>query len=169
LRNGDRIRFGFHELEARATPGHTDGCITYVLDGGVMAFTGDTLLIRGCGRTDFQQGDPHVLFKSVRERIFNLPDECLLYPGHDYKGRMVTSVAEEKRYNARLGLAKSEQEFVEIMNGLQLAYPKRIDEAVPANLESGMIQPEAPTLPSVAGVIEKLGRQDAELWQGMGI
>lgn len=170
LHDGERIRFGAHELEARATPGHTDGCITFVLDGGSMAFTGDALLIRGCGRTDFQQGDPKLLFRSVHEKILSLPDNTLLYPGHDYKGRMVTTVAEEKQYNARLGAGKSEADFVAIMEGLHLAYPKRIDEAVPANLVSGLLEstpePETP----VARVMDELGRQDAaELWQGMGI
>jgi len=169
LRDGDQIRFGAHELEARATPGHTDGCMTFVLDDGRMAFTGDALLIRGCGRTDFQQGDPKILFRSVREKILSLPDDTLLYPGHDYKGRMVTTVAEEKMHNARLGAGKSETDFVGIMNGLHLAYPKRIDEAVPANLECGLVAAEEKLEAPVARVMDELGRQDAELWQGMGI
>ena len=135
---GDTIAFGSHTLEARTTPGHTDGCITYVLDGGTMAFTGDTLLIRGCGRTDFQSGDPHTLFHSIRDKIFSLPDETLLYPAHDYKGRTVTTVGEEKRLNPRVGLERSEDEFVEIMDNLKLAYPRRIDEALPANLACGL-------------------------------
>ena len=140
--DGETIRFGRHALEVRETPGHTEGCITFVCHGEGMAFTGDALLIRGCGRTDFQQGDPKRLYASVRDRILGLPDDTRLYPGHDYKGRMVTTVAEEKRYNPRLGDAKSLDEFVGIMEQLSLAYPKRIDEALPANMASGVTEPE---------------------------
>jgi glyoxylase-like metal-dependent hydrolase (beta-lactamase superfamily II) len=92
LADGDKVAFGKRFLEARATPGHTSGCMSFVLDDRSMAFTGDALLIRGCGRTDFQQGDAHQLFRSVREKIFSLPDACLLYPGHDYKGLTASSV-----------------------------------------------------------------------------
>ena len=99
LRHGDRIAFGSRYLDVRATPGHTNGCLTYLLDDGSMAFTGDSLLIRGCGRTDFQGGSPEQLFASVREQILSLPDSCLLYPAHDYRGITVTSVAEERRFN----------------------------------------------------------------------
>ncbi len=139
---GSRISFGGRFVEVRETPGHTNGCVTYVLDDGSMAFTGDALLIRGCGRTDFQQGDSQKLFRSVRENIFTLPDSTLLYPGHDYKGRTVTSVAEEKKYNPRLGLSKTEAEFVEIMKNLNLAPPKKIAEALPANLACGSPSPK---------------------------
>ena len=170
LRDGERLAFGRCELEVRATPGHTGGCVTYVCHDAGLAMTGDALLIRGCGRTDFQEGDPATLYDSVHKRIFGLPEDTLLYPGHDYKGRTVTTVAEEVRFNARLGSGKSETDFVAIMEGLDLAYPKRIDEAVPANLESGMVAPIDQTPPQVAGVMEALGRQDAaELWQGAGI
>ncbi len=141
--HGAEIRFGKHALEVRATPGHTDGCVTYVSDDRAMAFTGDALLIRGCGRTDFQQGDPRRLYASVHDQIFSLPDGALLYPGHDYKGRTVTTVGEEKAYNARLGGGKSEAEFVTIMNGLRLANPKKIDEALPANLRCGLSPEES--------------------------
>lgn len=136
--HGDRLSFGDRQLEVRATPGHTDGCLTYVLDDKSMAFTGDALLIRGCGRTDFQQGDPLLLWRSIHEQIFSLPDTCLLYPGHDYKGRMVTSVAEEKRHNPRVGGTRTVDEFVTIMNGLGLPPPKKIAEAVPANQNCGV-------------------------------
>lgn len=171
LCDGDALRFGGEQLEVRATPGHTGGCLTYVVTGQGMAFTGDALLIRGCGRTDFQQGDPEMLYRSVHDKILSLPDDTALYPGHDYKGRTVSTVAEEKRFNGRLGSGKSIADFAAIMNGLDLAYPKRIDEAVPANLESGL-RPVAVSddSASVAGVMEALGRQDAaELWQGAGI
>lgn len=170
LADGEVLRFGSHRLEVRATPGHTDGCVSYVCAEAGMAFTGDALLVRGCGRTDFQQGDARRLFRSVRERILTLPDATLLYPAHDYRGRTVTTVAEEKRHNPRLGLARSEAEFAEIMRGLQLAYPKRMDEAVPANLRSGIAAPAPPaTRGPMAALIEQAGRQDAAVDLGSGI
>ncbi len=135
--DGDAVRFGKHALEVRATPGHTDGCVTYVLDDSTMAFTGDALLIRGCGRTDFQQGDARKLFRSVTEKIFTLPDDAKLYPGHDYKGRTVTTVAEERAFNPRLA-GKTEDEFVRIMSELKLAPPKKIAVAVPSNRRCGL-------------------------------
>ncbi|MBU6257551.1 MAG: MBL fold metallo-hydrolase [Burkholderiales bacterium] len=140
---GDRIEFGARHLEARATPGHTDGCMSYVLDDRSLAFTGDSLLIRGCGRTDFQQGSPQRLFRSVREQILSLPPDCLLYPGHDYRGLTVTSVAEELRYNPRLGGDANESDFAGYMNNLGLPHPKRMDIAVPANLECGRPRDDA--------------------------
>lgn len=140
-REGDRLVFGRHALEVLETPGHTDGCVTYVLDDRTMAFTGDALLIRGCGRTDFQCGDASKLYQSVHAKVFALPATTLLYPGHDYKGRTVTSVEEERRLNPRLGGGKSESEFVSIMAGLQLAMPKRIAVAVPLNSRCGLAEP----------------------------
>lgn len=137
LAHGDQVKFGSRYLDVRATPGHTNGCLTYVLDDESMAFTGDTLLIRGCGRTDFQQGDPSALYRSIQTRIFALPDQTRLYPAHDYKGNTVTSVAEEKQFNPRLGGQISEQDFVGYMNNLGLAHPKQIDIALPANLRCG--------------------------------
>lgn len=169
LADGDRFRFGGLELEARATPGHTAGCTSFVCHSEGIAFTGDTVLIRGCGRTDFQQGDARTLFASVREKLFTLPDDTLLYPGHDYRGRTVTTVAEEKSFNPRLGLARDVDDFVGIMAGLDLAYPKRIDVAVPANLVSGLIEKPSDEERPVAAAMEQLGRQDAEHWQGMHI
>ena len=143
VKEGDRLRFGRHVLAVRETPGHTSGCVTYVTGDHAMAFTGDALLVRGTGRTDFQQGDSRALYRSVTERIFSLPGACLLYPAHDYQGRTVTSVAEEKKHNPRLGGAKGEPEFVEIMAKLHLPYPKKIDIAVPANLHCGLPRGEA--------------------------
>jgi sulfur dioxygenase len=137
LGDGERVTFGRHWVEARATPGHTDGCMTYVLDDRTLAFTGDALLIRGCGRTDFQQGDAHTLYGSVHERIFSLPEDCLLYPAHDYRGLTVTSVGEEKRYNPRLGGQIGIEDFAGYMNNLGLPHPKQIEVAVPANLKCG--------------------------------
>ncbi|RJF97004.1 MBL fold metallo-hydrolase [Noviherbaspirillum cavernae] len=137
LADGDLVQFGARHLEARATPGHTSGCLTYVLDDRSMAFTGDVLLIRGSGRTDFQQGDAHKMYQSVHRRIFTLPSTCLLYPAHDYRGLTVTSVEEEKRFNPRLGIAIGEEDFVGYMKNLGLPHPKQIDIAVPANMKSG--------------------------------
>lgn len=124
-------------LKALATPGHTDGCMSYVLADQSMVFTGDTLLIRGCGRSDFQQGSAHKLYESITMRLFSLPDDCLVYPAHDYNGRTVSSIGEEKAFNARVGGGANETDFVEYMNAMKLPHPKKIDEAVPANLRSG--------------------------------
>jgi glyoxylase-like metal-dependent hydrolase (beta-lactamase superfamily II)/rhodanese-related sulfurtransferase len=137
LLHDDVVAFGSRRLLVRATPGHTDGCVTYVLDDRSMAFTGDCLLIRGSGRTDFQQGDPAAMYRSVHDHIFSLPDECLLYPAHDYRGLTVTSVAEERRFNPRLGGEIAVGDFTGYMRNLKLAHPKLIDVAVPANLRCG--------------------------------
>jgi glyoxylase-like metal-dependent hydrolase (beta-lactamase superfamily II)/rhodanese-related sulfurtransferase len=145
LQHGDRLSFGTRSLTVRATPGHTSGCLTYVLDDESMAFTGDSLLIRGCGRTDFQQGSPQQLFASVHEQILSLPGTCLLYPAHDYRGITVTSVAEERRYNPRLGGDVDVGDFTGHMNNLNLPHPKLMAVAVPANLRCGKPETEAPT------------------------
>ena len=137
LHPGDRVAFGGRWLEVRATPGHTDGCLSFVLDDRRMAFTGDSLLIRGCGRTDFQQGSPARLYRSVKEQILSLPDDCLLYPAHDYRGLTVTSVAEERTFNPRLGGNVDEADFAGYMNNLGLPHPRLMDIAVPANLRCG--------------------------------
>ncbi|XP_067456941.1 persulfide dioxygenase ETHE1, mitochondrial isoform X1 [Thunnus thynnus] len=136
LLDGDKITFGKHFLTARETPGHTDGCMTLVSGDQSMAFTGDALLIRGCGRTDFQQGCPKKLYHSVHQKIFTLPDQCLVYPAHDYLGQTVSTVGEERQFNMRL--TKSLEEFVDIMNNLNLKKPAKIDIAVPANLVCGI-------------------------------
>lgn len=160
LAHGDRIRFGERWLEVRSTPGHTNGCLTYVLDDHSLAFTGDALLVRSCGRCDFQQGDAHTLWSSITDQIFTLPDACLLYPGHDYAGRTVTSVVEEKAYNARLGGAATERDFVGHMTHMSLPHPGRIAIALPGNLRSGRPRrPEpsdewAPVVRSYAGLPE---------------
>jgi len=160
--DGDIIEAGSATLIVRATPGHTNGCITYVTKDYRMAFTGDALLIRSAGRTDFQQGDAHALYRSIKERIFSLPDDCLLYPAHDYAGRMVTTVGEEKRWNPRIGGEASESDFTGYMQNLGLPHPKQIDVAVPANLDCGRPQsaPAAekptwgPLVHTFAGVLE---------------
>jgi len=135
--HGESIAFGAHAVLVRDTPGHTAGCITLVLNDQSMAFTGDCLLVRGCGRTDFQGGDARALYRSIYEQIFTLPDTCLLYPGHDYRGNTATSVAEERSFNPRLGGRLSESDFAGYMENLGLPHPKQIDVAVPANRKCG--------------------------------
>jgi len=152
-KDGETVRFGQHEIEVRITPGHTSGDATYVVHAEGKAFTGDTLLIRGCGRTDFQQGDARVLFASVHEKIFTLPESTQLYPAHDYKGRTSTTVGEELVHNPRLGGGRTVEEFVEIMDALNLPYPKRIDESLPANSNCG-VAPWAPIENTHGGVPE---------------
>lgn len=162
LHHGDVITFGACGLEVRATRGHTSGCITLVARDHQLAFTSDCLLIRAAGRTDFQGGDVHVMWRSIREQIFSLPDECLLYPGHDYSGRTVSTVSEERRFNPRIGADAREEDFVGYMKNLGLPHPKLLDIAVPANLHAGKPtfdasapEPEwAPVVTSFAGVPE---------------
>ncbi len=136
--DGDDIVFGHERLIVFATPGHTDGCVTYVTADRSAAFTGDAVLIRGCGRTDFQQGCARTLFLSVRDKIFGLADDAKIYPAHDYEGRTVSTVGEEKQHNPRLKMEIDQDAFVGIMNDLNLDRPKRIDVAMPANLRCGM-------------------------------
>ncbi|XP_064543641.1 persulfide dioxygenase ETHE1, mitochondrial [Drosophila montana] len=136
IEEGDRIEFGRHAIETLATPGHTNGCMSYVINEQGCVFTGDTLLIRGCGRTDFQEGSSQSLYENVHAKIFSLPDNYRIYPAHDYKGQLESSVWEEKRYNPRL--TKSIDEFIKIMENLNLPYPKKIDASVPANRECGV-------------------------------
>lgn len=143
LKQGDRVAFGGRHLEVRATPGHTNGCLSFVLDDHSKAFSGDALLIRGCGRTDFQQGSPHRLYHSVREQLLTLPADCLIYPAHDYRGITVSSVAEEQRYNPRLGGDVSEADFAGYMNHLGLPHPRQMDKAVPANMRCGRPEGDA--------------------------
>lgn len=148
VKQGDRIVFGRHELEVRETPGHTSGCVSYVWHAAECVFTGDALLIRGCGRTDFQQGDAATLFRSVREQLFSLPSEYSVYPAHDYRGRTASSIAEERRLNPRLGDQRSLEEFVQIMHELKLPTPQRMSMALPANLECGVARPASVPKPS---------------------
>lgn len=142
LAHGDVVRFGDQALEVRATPGHTAGCLSFVTADRQMVFTGDALLVRGAGRTDFQQGDAQRLFRSIREQLFTLPDECRVYPAHDYEGRTSSTIGEERRFNPRIGGDAREEDFVGYMTNLGLPHPKQLDVALPANLRSG--KPEAP-------------------------
>jgi len=135
LREGEAFRLGNIELQPLFTPGHTDHHHAYLIDNGTqpMLFSGDALLIDACGRTDFQSGDARALYRSIHEKFFTLPDETLLYPCHDYEGRFVSTIGQEKRRNPRLGGNKPLEEFVAIMEGMDLPYPRKIDFAVPGN------------------------------------
>lgn len=142
LEEGKQFQVGSIVLQPLHTPGHTDGHFAYLF--GDRIFSGDALLIEGCGRTDFQNGDADALYKSVREKLFTLPDDYLVYPAHDYKDRRVTSIAQEKKRNPRLGMDKTLEEFREIMANLNLPYPKFIDHAVPGNRQCGVCPPDLP-------------------------
>lgn len=139
LQDGDELAFGAQKIRALHTPGHTAGSMSYVWATGEKqhVFTGDTLLINGCGRSDFQSGSAEDLYRSLTEVLFKLPDDTVVWPGHDYKGQTQSSIGWEKAHNARVA-GKTRDEFVAIMNALNLPRPKRMDEAVPANLTSGI-------------------------------
>ncbi len=136
---GDKVEIEGLGLEALYTPGHTDDSYSFVM--GDRVFTGDTLLIRGTGRTDFQNGDPAAAYESIFGKLLKLPDETLVYPAHDYKGDTVSTIGEERAYNPRLQV-ESVAQYVEIMNTLDLPDPKMMDVAVPANLHVGLSQDE---------------------------
>jgi glyoxylase-like metal-dependent hydrolase (beta-lactamase superfamily II) len=139
LFDGDRVEFGRELLLVLQTPGHTAGSVCYLWRGPGRAylFTGDTLFIGGCGRTDFQGGDPGELYDSITDNLFTLPEDTRVYPGHDYKGNRVSTIGEEKRANTRIA-GKTREEFIAVMNALNLPKPKMIDVAVPANRNLGL-------------------------------
>jgi glyoxylase-like metal-dependent hydrolase (beta-lactamase superfamily II) len=134
LDDGDRVAFGAESLLVISTPGHTPGSSCFLIRDRLL--TGDTLLIGGCGRTDFQHGDAGALYDSITRRLFTLPPDTLVYPGHDYNGRRVSTIAEEQERNPRLAGVTRER-FIEIMGNLNLPEPARMKEAVPANLRGG--------------------------------
>ena len=142
IEEGIAFQVGSLTLQPLHTPGHTDGHFAYLL--GDRLFTGDALLIDGCGRTDFQNGDADALFKSVREKLFALADDTLVYPGHDYSDRRVSTIGQEKKRNPRLGEGKTLEEFKAIMVSLNLPYPKFIDHAVPGNRQCGVCPSHLP-------------------------
>jgi sulfur dioxygenase len=139
LGEGDQLTIEGISLDVLYTPGHTDDSYSFVMADRV--FTGDTLLIRGTGRTDFQNGDPHAQYDSIFGKLLRLPDDTLVYPAHDYKGDTVSTIAEERAYNPRLQVASLDA-YVELMNNLKLANPKMMDVAVPANMRIGLPQDE---------------------------
>jgi glyoxylase-like metal-dependent hydrolase (beta-lactamase superfamily II)/rhodanese-related sulfurtransferase len=154
LRHGDVVAFGKETLGVRAMPGHTSGCVAFVGGAEQHVFTGDALLIRSTGRTDFQGGDAKRLFRSIHEQLFPLADACTVYPAHDYEGRTSSTIGEERRYNPRIGGGAREEDFVGAMNNLGLPHPKQLAVALPANLRAG--QPEgdaAPTAPDWGPVV----------------
>ena len=156
---GDSLEFGPHRIDVLTTPGHTGCSVSYYVADRAMIFTGDALFVRGCGRTDFQGGDARTLYRSIHDKVFTLADATTIYPGHDYKGRTCTTVAEERQFNPRLGGGKTIDEFVAIMEGLNLAQPTKIDVAVPANQNCGLLVNEqvrawSPVIRSGEGVPE---------------
>ena len=147
VRDGDVLAVGAITVKAIATPGHTDCSMSYLVDDRV--FTGDALLVRGCGRTDFQNGNARELYATITSVLFALPDATLVYPGHDYRGHGVSTIGEEKRHNPRVA-GKTEDEFVALMNGLELAPPSRLLEAVAANRACGAPSPVRDLTPAEA-------------------
>ena len=161
--DGDKLTIEGLVLDVLYTPGHTDDSYSFIMPD--RAFTGDTLLIRGTGRTDFQNGDPRAQYHSIFERLLKLPDATLVYPAHDYKGDTVSTIGEERAFNPRLQV-KSVDEYVDVMNNLKLANPKMMDVVIPANMKVGFHQEEIAlrgwaTTPGQA--IELVGRPDVVL------
>jgi glyoxylase-like metal-dependent hydrolase (beta-lactamase superfamily II) len=137
IKNGETLQLGDITIKSIATPGHTDSHNAYLVNND-RVLTGDALFIRGCGRTDFQSGNAGMLYESVTQGLFTLPDDTLVYPGHDYRGHTVSTIGEEKRYNPRF-VGRSREGFIEFMNNLNLPNPKKIMEAVPANERCGNV------------------------------
>lgn len=136
LGEGEKVKFGEFEIMALSTPGHTNGCTSYFIDG--MLFTGDVLMIRDVGRTDFQQGSNKNMFHSL-EKLFSYPEETIVYPAHDYTGHFSSTIGEEKRFNKKIGNQVSEEVFTERMLAMKLADPKKIKVSVPANMKCGEV------------------------------
>ena len=161
--DGDKLTIEGLSLDVLYTPGHTDDSYCFRLPDRV--FTGDTLLIRGTGRTDFQNGDPRAQYESIFNKLLRLPDETLVFPAHDYKGETVSTIAEERRFNPRLQV-KSVEQYVEVMNGLNLPNPKMMDVAVPANMRVGLAQEEIARRGwalAAAAAVNLVGRPDVAL------
>ncbi|SFV78784.1 beta-lactamase domain protein [hydrothermal vent metagenome] len=134
IKDGDNLQFGQYDIIAMSTPGHTDGCMSFIV--GDKVFTGDALLIRSCGRCDFQGGSAENLFDSI-SRLFTLPDETYVYPAHDYGGRTVSSIWEEKSFNEMIGGGVDKTEFIRRVDAMELSLPAKIHVAVPANQVCG--------------------------------
>jgi sulfur dioxygenase len=163
LSDGEQLTIEGLALDVIYTPGHTDDSYSFIMPDRV--FTGDTLLIRGTGRTDFQNGDPRQQYESIFGRLLKLPNETLVYPAHDYKGDTVSTIGEEKAYNPRLQV-KSMDEYVVLMNNLKLANPKMMDVAIPANMRVGLHQEEVARrgwAVSAAQALALIGKPDVAL------
>jgi rhodanese-related sulfurtransferase len=163
IAEGDRLTIEGISLDVMYTPGHTDDSYSFHMRDRV--FTGDTLLIRGTGRTDFQNGDPRAQYDSLFNKLLKLPDDTMVFPAHDYKGDTVSTIGEEKRYNPRLQV-RSADEYAELMGNLNLANPKMMDVAVPANMRQGLVQAEIARrgwAVSAADAKALLGRSDVVL------
>ncbi|KAB8334771.1 MBL fold metallo-hydrolase [Scytonema tolypothrichoides VB-61278] len=137
IADGKMLHIGNVQIQAIATPGHTDSHMAYLVNNTHL-LTGDALFIRGCGRTDFQSGDAGLLYDAVTQKLFTLPDDTLVYPAHDYQGQTVSTIGEEKRWNPRFA-GHSRSQFMELMDNLNLPYPKKMSEAVPANQHGGKV------------------------------
>lgn len=140
LSEGDVVDFGPFQIEVLESRGHTDASLSFVCEG--MLFSGDALLIRGTGRTDFQSGSASELYDSITKKFFTLPKETKIYPGHDYQGFSFSTIADEIKHNPRVGGGRTKEEFIKIMTDLKLAYPKKIDDALPANQACGNLEGE---------------------------
>lgn len=161
LEDGQEIKVGELVIKVIATPGHTNACLSYLCENRL--FTGDALLIRGTGRTDFQQGSAETLYHSIHNRLFLLPEDTLVFPGHDYRGIPCTTIGLERRFNPRLGMGKSQADFVKTMSELKLANPKRIQEAVPANLRLGLTSGGKVFHPQIVNSIPEIQPDDVNL------
>lgn len=146
IKEGEPFKVGNIEINPLFTPGHTDHHHAFLIDNPVqkLLFTGDALLIEACGRTDFQSGDAGTLYNSIHNKFFSLPNETLVYPGHDYEGRFVSTIEQEKTRNPRLSQGISKNDFIELMDNLDLPYPRKIDYAIPGNLKCGVCPDNAP-------------------------
>lgn len=136
-KEGDEFKIGDISIKVFSTPGHTNGCVSFYTEG--MIFSGDSLLVRGTGRTDFQQGSPEKMYDSITQKLFTLPDDTVVYPGHDYNGALCSAIGEEKQFNPRL-TNKTKEEYADIMNNLNLPHPKKLEQSVPANLKCGNLE-----------------------------
>lgn len=158
LEHGQELLLGDKKIKVIATPGHTNTCLSYYFEG--MIFTGDALLIRSCGRTDFQQGSSDKLFHSVREKLFKLPGETVVYPAHDYRGHTSSTIATERQFNARLNESIDLEGFKKIMSELKLTDPKKIHEAVPANLACGIVKDARSLHPKVVDGVPEVSTEE---------
>lgn len=158
LEDGQELLLGTKKIKILSTPGHTNTCMTYYFEG--MLFTGDSLMIRGCGRTDFQQGSVDNLYHSVHHKLYKLPEETIVYPGHDYRGQTASTIALERKYNARLSDNISKENFSKIMAELKLENPKKIHEALPANMACGLKKTDRVLHPQVVDSIPEVTCED---------